>query len=130
MNRAKTAAPPLDIVEAMNHPKMFGPSFPGSSWDGWRAVLKGTYALPMSDADDAFFRSVAEREPPKRPVREAWYIVGRKELVAIAMSHVVIELEAVGRLAGNHCLQRRNVGEVGAHEAEHDLGLLAVDGKA
>jgi hypothetical protein len=31
---AKTA-PALDIVAAVNHPKLFQPWFPGLSWDGW-----------------------------------------------------------------------------------------------
>jgi hypothetical protein len=51
--------PKVDIVAAMDHPGIFRPWFPGASWDGWRAVLKATTALPMSEAEVEFFRSVA-----------------------------------------------------------------------
>jgi hypothetical protein len=41
----------LSIVEAMDHPGLFAQWFAGPSWDGWRAVLKGAFALPMSSSD-------------------------------------------------------------------------------
>lgn len=67
----------LDIVTAMNSPALFAPWFDGPSWDGWRAVLKAVYALPMTDAEIEFFRSVSERDPPTRPVKELWAVCGR-----------------------------------------------------
>jgi hypothetical protein len=74
-SRAKSTAttkpgPAIDIVSAMNHPKLFAPWFKGESWDGWRTVLKGAYALPMTNDEIEFFRTVAERDPPKKRVRE------------------------------------------------------------
>jgi hypothetical protein len=45
---------------------------------GWRAILKAAFALPMTRAECEFFSSVAEREPPSRPVRELWVIAGRR----------------------------------------------------
>jgi hypothetical protein len=44
-----------DIVSAMDDPEFFEPWFRGPTWDGWRAVLKGAFALPMSDDENAFF---------------------------------------------------------------------------
>jgi hypothetical protein len=73
----KKAAPP-NILEAMNHPGLFGPWFQGDSWSAWRSVLKATSALPMTESERAFFRDVAEREPPTEPVKEAFYIMGRR----------------------------------------------------
>lgn len=67
-----------NIIEAMNDPDLFAPWFQGPSWDGWRAVLKGMFAVPMSDDERVFFRSVSDREPPSEPCREAWAIVGRR----------------------------------------------------
>lgn len=65
------------IVEAMDG--IFAPWFRGASWDPWRAVLKATAALPMTDEEISFFRSVAgRREPPSRRPREAWYMIGRR----------------------------------------------------
>jgi hypothetical protein len=71
-----TQAP--SIVDAMNDPALFQPWFPGETWDGWRTVLKAAYALPMTDAEIEFFRTVAKRDPPKKRVRELWIIAGRR----------------------------------------------------
>lgn len=71
-----TAAISLD--EALTDPALFQPWFPGETWDGWRVVLKAAYALPMTGDEVEFFRSVAERDPPKRRVRELWCVVGRR----------------------------------------------------
>jgi hypothetical protein len=78
--RAKRSAQPqADVVDAMNDPRLFEPWFRGPTWDGWRAVLKAAFALPMTDEEIAFFKSVAgDREPPKKRVREIWCCVGRR----------------------------------------------------
>jgi hypothetical protein len=68
----------ISIDEALTDPELFEPWFSGETWDGWRAVLKAAYALPMTGDEVEFFRSVAERDPPKRRVRELWCIVGRR----------------------------------------------------
>jgi hypothetical protein len=69
----------LNIVEAMDNPQLFQPSFAGSSWNNWRTVLKAAFALPMTAAEIEFFRSIAGgREPPKRRVKELWIIAGRR----------------------------------------------------
>jgi hypothetical protein len=68
----------LSIVEAMDDVGLFQPWFRGASWDGWRTLLRAMFALPMDDAQRAFFRSVADRDPPKRRVREAWLVAGRR----------------------------------------------------
>jgi hypothetical protein len=75
---ATKSGPPIDIVAAMNHKSLFGPWFKGDSWDGWRTVLKAAYALPMTEAEVDFFRTVAERDPPNKRVRELWIIAGRR----------------------------------------------------
>jgi hypothetical protein len=67
----------LNIIQAMDHPGLFGPYFRGTSWDGWKTVLKAAYALPMTAKELTFFRTIAERDPPAKPVRERVYIAGR-----------------------------------------------------
>jgi hypothetical protein len=67
------------IVDAMNSPKLFQPWFNGSSWDGWRAILKSTAAIPMEPEEVEFLKSVSGgREPPRRRPRENWFICGRR----------------------------------------------------
>jgi hypothetical protein len=68
----------MNIVEAMSDPVLFQPWFRGRTWDNWRTVLKAAYALPMSDIERSFFRIVAERDPPKKRVRETWICAGRR----------------------------------------------------
>jgi hypothetical protein len=94
-------APP-NIVECMDDTRLFQPWFRGESWHGWRAVLKAVYALPMTDSEIAFFRSVAERDPPKRRVKEAWFVCGRgagKDSVAsIVVAHTAALFDQHDRL--------------------------------
>ena len=68
----------MNIIEAMEHPKLFGPWFEGPTWNGWKAILKAGYALPMSAEEIAFFRTVAERNPPTKRVKELWFCCGRR----------------------------------------------------
>jgi hypothetical protein len=71
-------APALTVVDAMNDVGLFGPWYDGASWNGWKAVLRGAFGLRMTDAEKEFFRTVAEREPPQKQVREIWIAAGRR----------------------------------------------------
>ena len=76
---SKGQARKLTVVDAMDHKRLFQPWFRGSSWDGWRSVLKAMYALPMTVDETEFVGSISGgRTMPVRPVREAWLIVGRR----------------------------------------------------
>jgi hypothetical protein len=68
----------INIIEAMDDPNLFGPWFPGATWNPWRAILKGANALPMTADEIAFFRSVTDRDPPTERVSELWIIAGRR----------------------------------------------------
>ena len=67
-----------NIIETMADEGLFGASFRGASWSAWRAVLKAAFAIPMTPAEIEIFRSLAERDPPGRRVRELWAIAGRR----------------------------------------------------
>ncbi len=68
----------LSIADAFDDPKLFGPSFAGSSWDAWRAVLKAAFGLPMSRDEIELFRPLAKRDPPRRRVKEMWIVAGMR----------------------------------------------------
>jgi hypothetical protein len=71
--------PPLTPAAAIADPHLLGPSFRGSSWDTWRAILKAAFGEPLTPAELALFRAVAgDRSPPARRVRELWVIAGRR----------------------------------------------------
>jgi hypothetical protein len=79
MTSPATAGIDFNIIEAMIHPGLFQPWFKGgSSWDGWRTILRAAYGLSMSDQEREFFHSVAERKPPARRVKELWIVAGRR----------------------------------------------------
>jgi hypothetical protein len=87
---APTPAPVMTIIDALDDPALFGKFFVGESWDGWRAVLKATFAIPMNEKETTFFYSVSgDRSAPATSVRELWAIVGRrggKDSVASAIA--------------------------------------------
>jgi hypothetical protein len=68
----------LNIIQTMDDPNVFAPWFPGATWDPWKVVLKGIFAIPMTPAERQFFRTIADREPPEEPVNEVWIIAGRR----------------------------------------------------
>jgi hypothetical protein len=65
-------------ARAIAEPKLLGRGFRGESWDRWRACLKAMFGEPLDSAELALFREVAERDPPTRPVKEAWCLIGRR----------------------------------------------------
>jgi hypothetical protein len=72
-------APTVTLIDALTDPSLFEPWFRGESWAGWRAVVKAMDALPMSDDEIEFFKSIAGgRNPPKRPSRELWAACARR----------------------------------------------------
>ncbi|WP_316202858.1 MULTISPECIES: hypothetical protein [unclassified Bradyrhizobium] len=84
--------------------------FAGQSWNNWRTVLHGAFALPMSEAEREFFRSVTGREPPSNRVNELDIIAGRrsgKDSVASALAcfeAVMFQSAGPARRAGLFCL--------------------------
>ena len=79
----------IDIVEALDDPNLLGVWFAGPSWATWKVVLKAAFAISMEEEELALFRAVAQRDPPKRRVRELWAVVGRrggKDSVASAIA--------------------------------------------
>lgn len=70
---------PPSILECMEHPDMFGPSFKGPSWAAWKVFLRSLFALQMSEADLAVYREHTGRvAPPTEPLKEAELVVGRR----------------------------------------------------
>lgn len=79
MARKMPAPPTPTILEAMNHPQVFGPFFKGPSWAAWEAWLAALFALPMDDDQLAIYRRHTGRTvPPAAPFSEAELVVGRR----------------------------------------------------
>jgi hypothetical protein len=67
-----------NIIRNLDDPALFQPWFSGDSWNAWRSVLKGAFALPMTPEELATFKLLADRDPPAAPVRELWVVAGRR----------------------------------------------------
>ncbi len=81
----------ISVSQALASEKLFAPHFAGPSWNTWRAVIKAMYAEPMTAAELEIFRSVADRNPPTKPVREMVAVAGRgagKDSVASLIASV------------------------------------------
>jgi hypothetical protein len=91
-----------NIAAALDHPGMFEPWFRGSSWNGWRAIIKAAHALPMTAEETAFFKSVAgDRDPPMQRVKELWVIAGRRSGKDSAASVLAAHAAAVFQPSDN-----------------------------
>lgn len=90
------------IGTAFTDPRLFGPWFEGSSWDNWRAVLRGAFGERLRKSETAFFREVAHRDPPPGRPKELWIIAGRragKDSVASGIAaHTGASFKPDGRL--------------------------------
>jgi hypothetical protein len=67
----------ISLTAALRSKQLFEPHFSGASWDRWRATLKAAFAEPLSDSELAAFQEVAERDPPRRRVKELACVIGR-----------------------------------------------------
>jgi len=96
------AALNISASDALDSPLLFEPFFRGSSWDMWRAVVRAAYGEPLAEEELTRFRSIADREPPSRRVRELVAIVGRgggKDSIASLMATcAAINFDPRGRL--------------------------------
>ena len=69
----------MNILEALDHPALFGPFFKGDTWRPWRTFLAALFALPMSESEQATYRERTGRtELPTVPFKEATLVVGRR----------------------------------------------------
>jgi hypothetical protein len=92
----------LKISDAFSSKRLFAPYFGGPSWATWRATLKAAFAEPLSVAELASFKAVAERDPPKSRVRTLACIVGRgggkDSAASLLAAFVAITFDPRGRL--------------------------------
>ena len=79
-------------AQAISDPNLLGNGFRGPSWNRWRACLKAIFGERLTKAERVLFSEVAERSSPRRPVREAWFLCGRragKDSIAAACATII-----------------------------------------
>lgn len=85
------AAP--SILEALDHPDVFGPFFAGNTWQAWRAFLGALFGLPLPDDAASLYAACTGRSiTPAAPFTEAVLCVGRRGGKSRALAAVAVYL--------------------------------------
>lgn len=96
------------ILDLMTDPALFGGTFGGESFAGWRALLGAFYGLPLDAEQAEAVRAITARERlPKAPCDELWTAIGRRG----GKSHVAA-LVAVYEAACRDYSEKLSPGEV------------------
>jgi hypothetical protein len=83
----------VNILDAINDPKVFGEHFRSGTWDAWLAFLAALFALPMTDEQLAVYRKHTQRDlPPAQPPTEAWLVVGRRGGKSFVLATIAVFL--------------------------------------
>src|SRR5262249_57695825 len=69
----------MNIVQALNDPKVFGRFFKAEGWNAWRVFLAALFGLPLGyDQMQLYKRCTGRTVAPSEPLQEAWLVVGRR----------------------------------------------------
>ena len=69
----------MNIVQAINDPKVFGRYFKAESWNAWRVFLAALFGLPLTYDQLQLYKQCTGRSiAPTKPLHEAWLVVGRR----------------------------------------------------
>jgi hypothetical protein len=85
----------VNILHALDDPKVFGSHFRGDSWSAWRTFLAALFALPMTPEQLALYqRHTGRTAPPEQPSHESWLICGRRSGKSFVLATVAVFLSA------------------------------------
>jgi hypothetical protein len=85
----------VNILHALDDPKVFGPHFKGDSWSAWRTFLAALFALPMTPEQLALYqRHTGRTAPPEQPSHESWLICGRRSGKSFVLAVTSVFLSA------------------------------------
>lgn len=111
----------MNILEFEQTPEIMGDTFTGESWEAWRAIWAGAFALPMEQQRREVFDKLAgNRQPPKQRVRELWIVAGRRSAKTHNAAKAAVYIGTVGAEMDG-LLDKLSPGERGV------ICLLAVD---
>jgi Terminase large subunit, T4likevirus-type, N-terminal len=85
----------MNILRALDDPKVFAPFFRGDSWSAWRVFLAALFALPLQDGQLALYqRHTGRTAPPAQPSHESWLVCGRRSGKSFVLATVAVFLAA------------------------------------
>lgn len=84
----------LNILAAIDDPKVFGPAFHDhDSWQAWFAFLAALFALPMTAEQLAIYQQCTGRaSEPSARAAEAWLVCGRRSGKSFTLALVAVFL--------------------------------------
>jgi hypothetical protein len=69
----------MNIIRALNDPKVFGSYCRSHTWTAWRVFLAALFGLPLGYDQLQLFKQCTGRSvAPTSPLQEAWLVVGRR----------------------------------------------------
>ena len=83
----------MNILHAIDDPKVFGQHFRGGTWDVWRVFLAALFGLPLTPDQLALYQTHTGRTtPPTTPLHEAWLVCGRRAGKSFILAVVAVFL--------------------------------------
>lgn len=87
----------MNVLQFLDSPELTPGTFEGDSWEPWRAVLSGAFAIPMNKKRRELFSDLSGgRKPPKERVAELIVIAGRRSAKTNTTAGVAVYLATVG----------------------------------
>jgi hypothetical protein len=69
----------MNILQALDDPKVFGSYFKAETWRPWRVFLAALFGLPLTSQQLAIYRKYTGRSTSSAtPLNEAWLCIGRR----------------------------------------------------
>ena len=85
----------MNILQALDDPKVFAQHFRGSTWDVWRVFLAALFALPMTPEQLAIYNKFTGRSTaPTSPLHEAFLVCGRRSGKSFILATIAVFLAA------------------------------------
>ena len=69
----------MNILDALDDPKVFKPFFRTGTWQPWKAFLATLFGLTLTPEQLAIYcKHTGRTTPPSAPSHEAWLCIGRR----------------------------------------------------
>src|SRR5262249_3379910 len=83
----------MNIIHALDDPKVFGRHFKAETWNAWCVFLAALFGLPLAHDQLALFRQFTGRATsPTSALQEAWLVVGRRGGKSFVLAVVAVFL--------------------------------------
>jgi hypothetical protein len=85
----------MNILAALDDPKVFAQFFRGPTWGAWRVFLAALFALPLTQEQLEIYRKHTGRStPPTQPLHEGWLVCGRRAGKSFVLACIAVFLAA------------------------------------